>query len=106
MRKALLIISILFLTSLGAFAGNNKATSIKGKVVDIEGSPILGAKVSIKGVDSATYTDFDGAFYFYKVPKVPSTINVSMISFEEKKSAFKFDGKSSDSILSITLIDK
>ena len=39
-----------------------KKGTVKGKVVDTEGEPIIGASVKVKGSNVATVTDIDGLF--------------------------------------------
>ena len=54
------------------FAGVNEIQAVmqtgtvKGQVVDVQGEPIIGASVLVKGTTNGTITDFDGKFYIRK----------------------------------------
>jgi TonB-linked SusC/RagA family outer membrane protein len=64
------------LISLSGFAQDTKL--VEGKVLDEQGSPVIGATVTIKGVTGVgTATDFDGEFSL----RVPSNNQVLVISF-------------------------
>ena len=56
-----------------------KKGTVKGKVVDTEGEPIIGASVKVKGSNVATVTDIDGLFSI-NAP-LNSTLEISYIGF-------------------------
>jgi protocatechuate 3,4-dioxygenase beta subunit len=81
--KLISFLIVAFLFSLQTFAGGNlKLTSMKGKVVDNEGNPLVGAKVVWVDGEKEAYTDFDGNFEFEKVSPEEQTLKVDHISFE------------------------
>ena len=80
MKKVLFIILFTLGLIVSGFAGNGKTKAIKGQVIDGDGSPIIGAKVQVKGLGKVVYTDFDGEFLF---PKVALSINLSLIHISE-----------------------
>ena len=83
MKKLIVVLFLALGVSAVSYAGNGKNRAIKGKVVDIQGDPIAGAKVIIEGIDKPIYTDFDGEFAFPRVSNTTCEISVSMVSFEE-----------------------
>lgn len=40
-----------------------QSKKVEGKIVDVNGEPIIGATVSVKGTSNGTITDFDGNFF-------------------------------------------
>lgn len=75
-------------------AGENGVTAIdqtetvKGKVVDSNGEPIIGASIKVDGTTNGTVTDIDGNFTLTNV-NGNGTIEISYIGFNTKKVAFK-----------------
>lgn len=55
-----------------------QAKTIKGKVVDPSGEPVIGANVSIKGTTNGTITDFDGNF---TLNNAEGTLVISFIGY-------------------------
>ncbi len=73
--KSLMLLWVV-LISLSGFAQDTKL--VEGKVLDEQGSPVIGATVIIKGVTGVgTATNFDGEFSL----RVPSDNQVLVISF-------------------------
>jgi hypothetical protein len=105
MKKGFITLIIVCLTTLASFASNNKTSAIRGKVVDTEGLPIIGAKVTLVETQTEVYTDFDGEFILNKSKNNVGTIEVSMISYEEKKSVLDLT-KLNNKTLSIKLLSK
>ena len=60
-----LMFTVLFAVfAIGAFAQNK----VTGTVVDVQGEPIIGASVVVKGTSNGTVTDFDGKFTVANAP--------------------------------------
>ncbi|MDE6291314.1 MAG: carboxypeptidase-like regulatory domain-containing protein, partial [Muribaculaceae bacterium] len=58
--KKLTLLLIAILTSLGIYAQDVK---VSGKVISsLDGEPLIGATVMVKGTATGTATDVDGAF--------------------------------------------
>lgn len=76
LRKALLL-PILLLLSCCLFAQQRTVT---GKIVDPDGKPIAGATVGIKGNNTITFTDENGAFSIV-VPANESVLKISSATF-------------------------
>ena len=57
---------------------------VVGKVVDVNGEPIIGASVQVVGQSMGTVTNLDGEFTLSSVP-VNAVIVVSYIGFEKKE---------------------
>ncbi|AVR47535.1 SusC/RagA family TonB-linked outer membrane protein [Christiangramia fulva] len=85
----------VFFSTFFSLVLSAQETTVKGKVTDENGAPMLGVTVLIKGTNTGTTTDFDGmysikadqgstlvfSFVGYKKKEVPvtsSTINVTM----------------------------
>lgn len=83
------------------FADVNEAHSVmqtgtvKGKVVDASGEPVIGASVQVKGTTNGTITGLDGDFTLSNVSK--GTLVVSYIGYKTQE--VSFDGKGSVDIL-------
>lgn len=75
-QKVLPLLLGLFL-SLGAFA---QEITVKGHVKDVQGEPIIGANVVVKGTTTGTITDFDGNFQL-QAPQ-GAIISISFIGYK------------------------
>lgn len=75
MKKLLLPIALIAVTSLSAFA---QSRVVKGRVLDESGEAVLGASVMIKGTQSGTVTDDDGNFTI-TVPDGSNTLVISSL---------------------------
>ena len=75
-RRVALLSSALLLCST-CMIGQN--VSIKGKVLDISGEPLLGVNVLVKGTTNGTITDLDGNFVLEADAK--STLVISYIGY-------------------------
>lgn len=53
---------LLMLAVLGAFFADAQTVAVKGKILDEEGKPIIGASIKIKGRNLGTTTKDDGSF--------------------------------------------
>lgn len=104
MKKVILSILISLCFTISSYAGNDDVTLLKGKVVDTQGEPIIGAKVVVKGTKTAVYTDFEGQFIFPSVAKTSHKVKVSMISYQDKEATVNFQDSNNE--LSITLKSK
>lgn len=68
MIKVYLILFLLFFVSFHSIAQETKIEKninnsiFTGKIIDINGIPIIGAKISVKGTTKETSTNFDGKF--------------------------------------------
>ena len=80
----LLAVAVLF-SALSFAGGNNKTVQLKGKVVDNQGNPIIGAKIEISESNQIFYTDFDGEFTMKTVKASKKEIRVSYVSFETQE---------------------
>ena len=74
---------------------------ITGKVVDVNGEPIIGATIAVRGVSVGTVSDVDGNFVLYVEAGKEVWLDVSYIGY--KKQEIKTDGNKP---LTITLIEK
>lgn len=73
---------------------------ITGKVVDVNGEPIIGATIAVRGVSVGTVSDVDGNFVLYVEAGKEVWLDVSYIGY--KKQEIKTDGNKP---LTITLIE-
>lgn len=79
--KKLTFFLIAILTSLGAYAQDVK---VSGKVISsLDGEPLIGATVMVKGTATGTATDVDGAFTI-NAPK-GSTLYFNYIGYTPKE---------------------
>ena len=56
-------------------------TTLKGKVVDEQGSPLIGASVQIEGTVTGTITDANGNFEFATSRSQPLTLIISYVGY-------------------------
>lgn len=82
-RKLLFVLcglatAMMFLFSVPAMA---QALSVKGKVMDKAGEPVIGASVLVDGTSNGTVTDLEGAFALGNVP-ANATLKVSFIGYK------------------------
>lgn len=59
---------------------SNKGAVVKGKVVDVNGDPIIGASVMEGGTTNGTITDIDGNFTL-NASMANTTLNVTYVGF-------------------------
>ena len=69
---------------------SQKGTTVTGKIVSIDGEPIIGATILVKGTTNGTVTDFDGNFTLPNVSK-GEVLVVSYIGYESQE--IVWDGK-------------
>lgn len=93
MRNLLLLISIFNLFTAFIFAQNTG--TLKGKVVNPENNPVIGATVSIDGTELKTISDSNGRFSFEGVLPGEYVIVISGNEYLPKSEIFKFDGRNS-----------
>lgn len=80
MKAKLLLVALLSgVMSLSAFAQGN---TLKGKITDSEGEPLIGASIMVKGTTLGFITDFNGA-YELKGLNYPATIVCSFIGLKD-----------------------
>ena len=60
---------------------NGKKKTVKGKVVDANGEPIIGASVKVNGMPIGTVTDVDGNYSLEGVPE-GSSLDISYIGYK------------------------
>ncbi|MFV0484402.1 MAG: TonB-dependent receptor, partial [Bacteroidales bacterium] len=71
-------------TPVSVFTGSQQEQSkVKGKVLDENGEPVVGATVSIKGTTNATITNVDGEFETKAV--IGQTLVVSFIGYDTQE---------------------
>ena len=98
-KYILLLLAILFIGSSVFAGGNNKTVQLKGKVVDNQGNPVIGAKIEVADSNQIIYTDFDGEFSFQTIKTEEKEIKVSFISFEEQNLTLTSEDLSNSNLL-------
>ncbi|MEM5565887.1 TonB-dependent receptor [Psychroserpens sp. AS72] len=63
---------------------NQQKKTIKGKVVDDTGMPLVGATVMVKGANTGVITDFDGNFVL-SVPEDTTTLIISYLGYSPQE---------------------
>jgi len=82
---ALLLLQVTLFLGLGASdAYAQGGITLKGKVVDGTGEPVIGAAVTVKGRTAGAATDLDGAFTI-TVPDEAAVLEVSSLGFVTKE---------------------
>ncbi len=82
MKKTSLVL-LLVLFAIGAALAQR---TVKGTVTDMEGEPLIGASILVKGTSTGTITDFNGA-YSLNVPEGSDMLVVSYTGFNTKEVA-------------------
>lgn len=94
MRKSLFLgLLLVFVTASLHAGGNAKVNQVKGTITDKQGNPLVGAKVTVKGMQKEAYTDFEGNFTLEEVSAEALKLEVSHISYEEVEKSFDFSKK-------------
>lgn len=78
--KLFLIMLLSAFVGAAAFAKDASELTIKGRVLDVNGAPIPGAGVQIKGQTIGTVTDLEGAYQLENVA-VGSEVEISSLGF-------------------------
>ena len=84
-----------------AFADTNELqavlqnSTVKGKVADADGEPIIGASIVVKGSSNGVISDLDGNFTLYNVSE-KAVLIISYVGYKTQE--ITLDGKSSVSI--------
>ncbi|MEZ5044503.1 MAG: SusC/RagA family TonB-linked outer membrane protein [Saprospiraceae bacterium] len=60
---------------------------IRGKIIDVDGQPLIGATISVKGTSRGTVTDVDGNFTIDA--EVGEVLVISYVGYEEKEIALE-----------------
>lgn len=83
LRRALLS-AFFFVISFNLMA--QSGTHIEGKITDINGEPLAGVNILVKGLVVGTVTDIDGNYSFdVRSVSPPFTIVVSMVGYESQE---------------------
>ena len=81
--RSLLMTFAVFAMSLVSIAAMAEPIAIVGKVVDVNGEPLVGASVAEAGTSNGTITDLDGAFVLTVEPNV--TLVVSYVGYKDQE---------------------
>ena len=89
---SMIIASALTMVTLPSFAENNFAVQnvqqdakVKGQVTDVNGEPIIGATVTLKGTNKRAVTDLDGNYVLPNVAK--GVVVVSYVGYKTTEQA-------------------
>ena len=81
--RSLLMTFAVFAMSLVSISAMAAPISVVGKVVDVNGEPLVGASVVEAGTSNGTITDLDGAFVLSVEPNV--TLHVSYVGYKDQE---------------------
>lgn len=73
--------------------------SVKGKVTDVQGEPLIGVSIVVPGTSSGTMTDLDGN-YTLSVPSGKNQLNFSYVGYKDQ--TVNIGGKS---VINVTMTD-
>lgn len=82
-RIGMQLLAILFVMIVFTQAGLSQNISIKGRILSIDGTPVPGASVGVKGTKSGTTTDAAGRFIINAGRG--STLVISSVGFDRKE---------------------
>ncbi len=97
MSKLFLAVLTFSTFVLSAFAQNSG--TLKGKVVNPDNNPIVGATVSIEGTSQEVVTDNNGTFSFEGLSFGTYTFVVSNNDYQPKSQQFNFNSSSQNSLI-------
>ena len=80
--KSLFKILIILFSASAIYAGTDG--TIRGQVLDVEGSPIIGAQIVIKSKGLGTVADLDGNYILLNIPVGTYTVTIQMIGYQTK----------------------
>lgn len=80
-RHALLLVLLMLFGSMQLFAQN---ASVRGTVKDIQGEPLIGVTVLVKGTTQGTATDFDGQYEITNLPEA-AVLRVSQMGMKAQE---------------------
>ena len=85
-KIGMLLLLLTFLVTPNLYAQNQ----VSGVVQDVNGEPLIGARVAVDGVKDgkATITDFDGKFTL-EVPSLKVSLNTSYVGYQTNSNPFK-----------------
>src|SRR5262249_42042209 len=83
-RSALRLLLIFSLIQLAALTVLAQSTRVTGTVKDIQGKPLSGVSVVVKGTTNGTTTDVDGKFTI-EVPNQRSVLVLTLIGHADKE---------------------
>ena len=83
-ERVLVLLACLFASFTLAMA---QSRTVRGTVADEAGDPIIGASVLVKGTNTGTITDIDGAFVLSNVPSNASTLVISYVGMKTQEVA-------------------
>ncbi len=78
--RSVLCLLAFMCSSVGMMAQNH----LKGKVADVNGEPIIGASIMVKGTSNGVISDMDGNFSLNNVP-AKAVITVSYVGFQTQQ---------------------
>ncbi|MCB0504375.1 MAG: carboxypeptidase-like regulatory domain-containing protein [Cyclobacteriaceae bacterium] len=81
--KSGLLIALFLAISYGLMA--QTGTHIEGKVTDIDGEPLAGVNILVKGLVVGTVSDIDGNYAFDVRSQPPLTLIISMVGYESQE---------------------
>jgi len=79
------ILSLLFTVFVFVAFTNAQTGTVKGKIADKNGEPLIGANVFVKGSTLGTITDVDGNYILSKIPEGEQTIVASFIGYSNQE---------------------
>ena len=79
-KKIIFIVLSYFLIASSAWA----QVPISGKVIDVNGNPLIGANITVKGQKTKSATNQEGRFKI-NLPKLNTTISISHSGFKSKE---------------------
>ncbi len=86
MKKQVILLLVLFISSFTLFATDDNKLVLSGKVNDQHTRESLtGVKVSIEGTSISTYTDLNGNYVLFVPRSLMGKIVFSSISYAENK---------------------
>jgi iron complex outermembrane receptor protein len=83
MSRFQIVLICLLIVSTIVFSQSNSPT-LSGRVLDNQGSPLIGANIIIKGTTLGGATNSSGEFIIQKMPEGEYTVTIYFIGFEQK----------------------
>jgi len=83
MKKIIIIfISFIIASNILAVDMSDSQTSLRGKITDKSGAPVIGASIYFPDLKSGTVTDADGAYSINNLPKRKMMVQINSVGYK------------------------
>lgn len=92
MKQTTALILMLFLINIAGFAQQADPFSIRGKIINPDGQPVVNANVMLKNTSYGASTDAEGRYEISSISEGTYTLLISSIGFKRYSKTIEVDG--------------